>query len=95
MKIGFKSWVLVIFLAIITAGCATSPPARFYTLNGIDKPEHAPPTTTGKEETIGVGPVSIPAYLDRPQIVTLSGKTRSPSRNLTVGPAHIGMKSPG
>jgi uncharacterized lipoprotein YmbA len=74
MKIGFKSWVLMIFLAIITAGCATSPPARFYTLNGIDKPEHAPPTTTGKEETIGVGPVSIPAYLDRPQIVTLSGK---------------------
>jgi uncharacterized lipoprotein YmbA len=34
----------------------------------------APPVTTGREETIGVGPVSIPDCLDRPQIVTLSGQ---------------------
>jgi len=74
MKKGLKLWVLVIIFAILTAGCATSQPARFYTLNGIDKPDNAPPATTGKEGTIGVGPVSIPDYLDRPQIVTLSGK---------------------
>jgi uncharacterized protein len=74
MKVGMKFWVLVFSFAILTAGCATSQPARFYTLTGIDKPDNAPPATTVKEETIGVGPVSIPDYLDRPQIVTLSGK---------------------
>jgi uncharacterized protein len=74
MKIGLQLWILVIFFAIITTGCATSPPARFYALNGIDKEDNAFSARTGKEEIIGVGPISIPDYLDRPQIVTLSGK---------------------
>ena len=55
-------------------GCATSQPARFYTLNGISKPDSAPSVAAGKAEIIGVGPISIPDSLDRPQIVTLSGE---------------------
>jgi uncharacterized protein len=67
-------WILSLVLALLTAGCATSQPARFYTLNAISKPANASPVATGKEETIGVGPISIPDSLDRPQIVTLSGE---------------------
>jgi uncharacterized protein len=74
MKKGRYFWVLVFIFAILTGGCATSQPARFYTLSGISKPDNAPPVMAGQEETIGVGPVSIPDYLDRPQIVTLSGE---------------------
>ena len=74
MKRERKFLILLFVLTIITAGCATSQPARFYTLNGISKPDNASPAAAGKEEIIGVGPVSIPDSLDRPQIITLSGE---------------------
>ncbi|MEI7636385.1 MAG: PqiC family protein [Syntrophus sp. (in: bacteria)] len=76
MKKGLKCWILLFMLALVTVGCATSQPARFYTLNAISKPEpdNASSVVTGKTEIIGVGPVSIPDSLDRPQIVTLSGE---------------------
>ena len=66
-------WALVSILALLAAGCATSPSARFYILSGIEGMEKAPPAAMEKEATIGVGPVSIPDILDRPQLVTLSG----------------------
>ncbi|MFA6411337.1 MAG: PqiC family protein [Syntrophales bacterium] len=68
-----KIWILLSVLTFIMAGCATSQPARFYTLNGISKPDNAS-SAAGKAEIIGVGPISIPDSLDRPQIVTLSGE---------------------
>jgi len=74
MKNRFKLLIRLIILAVILSGCATSQSARFYTLNGISKPDSASLAATGKEEIIGVGPVSIPDCLDRPQIVTLSGE---------------------
>ena len=51
-------------LAMLAAGCATSPPTRFYTLA-------ATPTAavTPTRISIVVGPVSVPAVVDRPQIV--------------------------
>ncbi|MFA5180983.1 MAG: PqiC family protein [Syntrophales bacterium] len=69
-----KLWILLFIFAILTAGCATSPPSRFYTLSGISKSDNASPLVIAKEGTIGVGPISIPDSLDRPQIVTLSGE---------------------
>ena len=52
--------------ALLTASCASSPPVRFYGLDpvsavGDDKPS---------DVIMGVGPISIPEYLRRPQIVT-------------------------
>jgi uncharacterized lipoprotein YmbA len=49
------------------AGCATTPPPTFYQLE-----EPASTQLSGLERgiAIGVGPVNMPAYLDRPQIVT-------------------------
>jgi hypothetical protein len=51
-------------LALITAGCGASPAARFYTLNATAK-EGAPQAAL----TVGVGPVTVPAAVDRPQFV--------------------------
>jgi uncharacterized lipoprotein YmbA len=45
------------------AGCA-SPRSNFYTLNSAAKP-----VTTGADYSVSVGPVSVPAAVDRPQIV--------------------------
>lgn len=57
--------VLVLF------GCAASPPVIYYTLAPMSD-RKAPIDSTGSQAamSIGVGPVSLPDVLDRPQIVT-------------------------
>lgn len=52
---------------LATAGCATGPPPDFYVLHA-----QASESIVGVERgvAIGVGPVELPAHLDRPQIVT-------------------------
>jgi uncharacterized lipoprotein YmbA len=59
----------VIFCAtlVLAAGCA-SPPARFYTLSSA-----AATAATVSGPAILVGPVSIPAVVDRPEIVVTIG----------------------
>jgi len=54
-------------LAALVAGCA-SPSSRFYTLSGT-----ATPAATPSNVSVAVGPVSIPAAVDRPQIVVRMG----------------------
>ena len=56
-------------LAGLGAGCAT-PQSRFYTLSGTAT---AAPATTPTAVSVAVGPVSIPATVDRPQIVMNAG----------------------
>jgi hypothetical protein len=34
----------------------------------------APPPTVGRDVTVGLGPIVLPKYLDRPQIVTRIGE---------------------
>ena len=53
----------VLLFALVAAGCA-SPRSNFYTLNAAAKP-----VTTGAAYSVAVGPVSVPAAVDRPQIV--------------------------
>ncbi len=67
--------LLGIALAILTlsaqTGCSGSQPTRFYTLS-----EFAPANDTASEQKVGrlgVGPIHLPAYLDRPQVVTRNG----------------------
>jgi hypothetical protein len=52
----------------LAAACASSPPSRFYTLS----PTASAGTTTSKLSVV-VGPVSIPALVDLPQIVVSAG----------------------
>ena len=64
--------VFITFVAVAVTGCSASPPTRFYTLD--------PTATTGGEAAlsvaVAVGPVSIPASVDRPQFVVQAAPNR-------------------
>ena len=56
--------------SLLVGGCA-SQPSRFYLLSALPSTETGSPVTSGQQgTTIGVGPVTLPRYVDRPQIVT-------------------------
>jgi uncharacterized lipoprotein YmbA len=57
----------VLILVGLAAGCA-SPPSRFYTLSATDTA-----TAPASHLSLAVGPVSVPATVDRPQIVVSTG----------------------
>lgn len=63
----FYRLLTLLSVAIWLAGCATpSPPSRFYRLT----PEAPPGPAMDDLQVIGVGPVILAGYLDRPQLVT-------------------------
>jgi len=61
--------VLLCTLVSLAAGCASTPPSRFYTLSAAA----APSTAAAGSLVIVVGPVSVPAVVDRLEIVVSSG----------------------
>ena len=58
-------WILCSLTVV--AGCASTP-SRFYTLRAVTKPAAAT-----SEISVAVGPVSVPAEVDRPEIVVTTG----------------------
>jgi uncharacterized lipoprotein YmbA len=60
----------VLGLALLAAGCGSTPPSRFYTLSAAPA---AAPAVTAAELSVAVGPVVVPAAVDRPQIVLTVG----------------------
>ena len=67
-------WLIFLF-ALMLFGCRGSmPKTEFYTLNSISNAQmDAQPISAGQPLSIGVGPVTIPEVLDRPQIVSRTG----------------------
>lgn len=59
---------LLCALAALATGCATTPTSRFYTLSAA-----AAPARISSNLSVIVGPVSVPAVVDRPQIVVDMG----------------------
>ena len=62
--------IVGLLLALLVAGCAGSPPVNLYTLSAVGLPSTdiwVPPSTPA---VVAVGPVILPDYIDRPQIVT-------------------------
>jgi len=55
-------------LAALAAGCASSPPSRYYTLSST-----VAPAAPASRFSVAVGPVRVPALVDRPQIVVSVG----------------------
>ena len=51
-------------LVILAAGCGSGPASRFYTLSATPSGAAAP-----SDISVAVGPVTVPAAVDRPQIV--------------------------
>jgi uncharacterized protein len=68
--------MLFVFLAtlalstLVVHGCSTGPPVRLYILTSLSRAESMPPATGEREISIGVGPVELPQYVNRPQMVT-------------------------
>jgi len=67
--------ILSLSMVLTIGGCGTSPVAKMYTLNAVDK---ASTVVAGSEQSIAIklGPISIPDSLDKPQIVTRVGANR-------------------
>ncbi|MEO0248991.1 MAG: PqiC family protein [candidate division WOR-3 bacterium] len=67
-----RTALLVVFAApLVLVGCGTSPASKFYVLNAVKGQDVSGQVTSGPHAlALAVGPVSIPDYLDRPQIVT-------------------------
>lgn len=56
---------------ILAMGCSRTPTPRFYTLHALtDAGENEPGTRVDSGVAVGLGPITFPQYLDRPQIVT-------------------------
>jgi len=64
--------VLPCTVAIVAAGCGSTPPSHFYTLSAASAPATSAastPATASSDLSVAVGPVVVPAAVDRPQIV--------------------------
>lgn len=60
-------------LLIAAIGCSTTAPSRFYTLTPLTNgDEQMNQFTAAHGLSVEVGPVMLPKYLDRPQIITRS-----------------------
>ena len=67
-------WVILAALPMVVAGCGTSKPSQLYLLRSLRESEAGVSTTADKlGPTVLVGPVTLPAYLNRAQVVTLAG----------------------
>ena len=68
---------LLLLLGALLSGCASSEPARFYTLHPL---QGAGGLTERKESagslTIAVGPIKFPDHLQRPEVVTRTTQTQ-------------------
>ena len=59
------------FLIFVLAACSTTPATQFYKLSSLPSGQQENPALfPGENIAIGVGPVELPEFLDRPQIVT-------------------------
>ena len=59
-------------VALMALGCAPATlPTRFYVLTAVPPAGGAP--AAARDVAVGVGPIALPGYLDRPQIVTRTG----------------------
>ena len=66
---------LILLAALLLTGCrGSTPKTEFYTLSSISQTQtDTKPKTAGQTVSIGIGPVTVPEVLDRPQIVTRTG----------------------
>lgn len=60
---------LTLCASLLLTACAPTPPTNFYTLEALSQPVGSS-TTSAKKRLIGLGPLSLPALVDRKQIVT-------------------------
>lgn len=70
-----KGCFLMITACAVASGCGGSQPSRFYLIHSVAAGEILPGQTACRPDlSLGIGPVSLPEYLDRPQIITRTGR---------------------
>ena len=73
MRRVIRSICILAILTMACAGCASTPPSKFYQLSPAKSQAKHEAVKEGAV-TVAVGPLRLPDYLDRPQIVTRSGR---------------------
>jgi uncharacterized protein len=68
--------VVTLVASLLGLGACASIPSRFYLLNTLPASETVPATVAERGPVIGVGPITLPKYLDRPQIVTRASRNQ-------------------
>jgi uncharacterized lipoprotein YmbA len=67
----FALLVSLLVSTLMVSSCSTAgPPTRLYVLTSLTRVESVPPATGRRDVAIGVGPVELPQYVNRLQIVT-------------------------
>lgn len=75
-RLSLPIMVILTSLVLVTAGCGGTQPSRFYSLASMAAADMAERKQIGAGAVVvAVGPVNIPDYLDRPQIVTRTGNS--------------------
>ena len=65
------SLVLIIVVLMVLSACTgTTRPSNFYVLSALPESETASEAARNENLAIGIGPITLPIYLDRSQIVT-------------------------
>ncbi len=62
----------LVFIAFVAVACGQSQPSNFYTISSLERAPNA--GTAGP--AVGVGPISLPEDINRPQIVTRSSPNK-------------------
>lgn len=75
MTIPTRRRLVVLIGLVALAACAETQPTRFYTLSPV-VPDAQAAGAAQEDLVVGVGPVTLPAYLERSQIVTRAGANR-------------------
>lgn len=67
---GRGRWLVLFGCALLLAGCARTAPVSYYQLSAQEVVRTAPAGGEAGKMVLGIGPVRLAEYLDRPQIVT-------------------------
>lgn len=61
---------VILAYLFLSAGCAGTEPVLYYQLSTVETARNVPFGGETGEMVLGIGPVRLPEYLDRPQLVT-------------------------
>jgi uncharacterized protein len=67
---------LALAALLLLSACTAATPTRFFTLSSLLAAPGEAASDTSPELSVGVGPVTLPEYLNRPQLVTRDGSNR-------------------
>ncbi len=68
--------LMAVAAGLLLAGCGSTTPTQFYTLSSIVAAPGEANEALPHGPALGIGPVTLPEYLNRPQIVTRAGSNR-------------------